>query len=62
MCDATGEVITNERQRKEVMAKNDLIDSRELGNADKWIKEDKRKKADIPKDENVSVEWSDGPA
>lgn len=61
-CPETGQVIQSERQRREVMAKHDLIDARETGTGREHIARAKAKnKAQREKcaDPNVTTEYTD---
>ena len=60
-CPETGDVVTSDKQRNEIMAKHDLVDSREMGSGKEHIKRSNKIQADKDaiRDDNVSVDWTD---
>ena len=61
-CPETGQIVTSNKQRAEIMAKHDLVDARETGSAKDHINRAKKKQQKINEslnDDNVSVEYTD---
>ena len=60
-CPETGQIVTSDRQRNNIMATHDLIDARETGTGKEHIARANKKQAakDAIQHDSVSTDWTD---